>query len=75
MSFKPNNLGLYDLGGNVWEWVEDWWNAAQKDRVLRGVSFSDYDRGNLLSSRRYHQLPTTRNPYGGFRIVVGLAAP
>jgi formylglycine-generating enzyme required for sulfatase activity/serine/threonine protein kinase len=70
MSYKPNNLGLYDMGGNVWEWCEDWFDAAQKDRVLRGGCWSNYARNILLSSLRGHDPPGPRNNYSGFRIVL-----
>ncbi len=70
MSYQPNKLGLYDLGGNVWEWCEDWYDNAQKERVLRGGSWGNHERGPLLSSNRSHVTPTGRSLSGGFRLVL-----
>jgi formylglycine-generating enzyme required for sulfatase activity len=75
MSFKPNKLGIYDLGGNVWEWVETWWNATQQERVVRGASFYTGGHDNLLSSFRFHLPPTHRDYYHGFRCVVEPSSP
>ena len=73
-SYPANAYGLYDMGGNVWQWCEDWWNKDQKDRVLRGASWGTYDRGNLLSSFRSHYAPGARPYYYGFRCVMGESA-
>jgi len=71
MSFRPNKFGLYDMGGNAWEWINDWWNAAKMERVLRGASFASYNRNGILSSNRYPLPPTSRSGNGyGFRIVM-----
>lgn len=72
MSFKPNKNGLYDMGGNVWEWVADWWNADRAERLLRGGSWFNEGRRRLLSSGRFKDSPERRNGNGGFRCVIEL---
>jgi formylglycine-generating enzyme required for sulfatase activity len=69
MKFSPTETGLYDLGGNVWEWCEDKFSASSTDRVLRGGSWINDASGFLLSSERYHGQPSSR-VHGGFRVVV-----
>jgi formylglycine-generating enzyme required for sulfatase activity/serine/threonine protein kinase len=74
-SFAANRFGLFDMGGNVWQWCEDWFDASHKDRVLRGASFCHRDRGVLLSSvRGRHGLGWLRNYDRGFRCVLASAA-
>jgi len=76
MSFKPNKFGLYDMGGNVWQWCEDWWNGEQKARIMRGGCWFGSDRWSLHSSyRNNRQAPTSRTNHTGFRIVVERSAP
>lgn len=70
MSFAPNEHGLYDLGGNVWELCEDWWTDEQDARVYRGASWGDHARSGLLSSYRFRDRPERRSSYRGFRLVL-----
>ena len=69
-SFRPNDLGIYDLGGNVWEWCKDKYDADSASRVLRGGSSYPYDRDYLLWSFRLPHDPDFRLVNFGFRCVV-----
>ncbi len=70
-SFAPNPHGLYDLGGNVWEWCEDWYDNDKAARVLRGASWGNFGRGRLLASSRDFSNPGNRRNHYGFRVVLG----
>lgn len=69
-SFAPNRKGFFDMGGNVWEWCEDWYNAAGVMRVLRGGSWAESEPGYLLASYRFHGTMNLSNDDIGFRVVL-----
>ena len=68
--FQKNTHGLYDLGGNVWEWCSSYNDGSSGSRVLRGGSWYDSHRGYLLSSYRINYDPGDRDVSFGFRCVV-----
>ncbi len=69
-SFPPNKLGIYDMGGNVWQWCMDGWNNDSKAKVLRGASwYNGALKLSLLSSCRVHAAPDNSTDNYGFRIV------
>ncbi|MDP1587826.1 MAG: SUMF1/EgtB/PvdO family nonheme iron enzyme, partial [Prosthecobacter sp.] len=69
-SFAANRFGLYDLGGNVWQWCEDWYRKEQTSRVLRGGAWDEGVRNALVSSCRTHRAPAGRFNLLGFRCVL-----
>jgi formylglycine-generating enzyme required for sulfatase activity len=69
-SFAPNKFGIYDMGGNVWQWCMDAWNTDSKAKVLRGASwYNGALKLSLLSSCRVHAAPDSSTDNYGFRIV------
>ncbi len=69
-SFKPNAYGLYDMGGNVWQWCENTYDVEHDWRVLRGGGWTNKGPDALLSSYRDHDEPNRRYDGVGFRVVV-----
>lgn len=81
--FDPNPFGLYQVHGNVLEWVEDcvhdsykgapadgsaWKSAGCNNRMMRGGAFSS-DAASVRSAARYPTRPDARSPQRGFRIA------
>jgi formylglycine-generating enzyme required for sulfatase activity len=73
-SFPPNSFGLYDLGGNVWEWCEDWVDDKKNVRVVRGAAHFTTSENQIISSYRGRP-PVARNFASGFRVRLEMASP
>ncbi|GAB5535487.1 MAG: hypothetical protein Rubg2KO_17360 [Rubricoccaceae bacterium] len=74
-SFSPNAFGLYDMHGNVWEFVQDCWDgsdtASCTEVVLRGGSWLNEPK-NLRSAARFRHDRTYRESGDGFRLAHSL---
>lgn len=73
--FPPNEVGLYDMCGNVQEWVSDSYNKKGRHGVLRGGGWSTGLKENLYLGTRNAVPPNFRDNIYGFRVVLAKVPP
>ncbi|MDZ4815910.1 MAG: bifunctional serine/threonine-protein kinase/formylglycine-generating enzyme family protein [Verrucomicrobiota bacterium] len=71
-TFAPNQYGIYDMGGNVWEWCDERYSDKHFHYVLRGASWNTEDSTSWVTSRRIFSPSDFRTTSRGFRIVLDL---
>lgn len=78
----PNGLGIYDMAGNVDEWVYDWWGDIESDTPITGPELGSYEY-KLTLGGNYGNYPSfqykvtgkdgpkidNKETYRGFRVA------
>lgn len=70
---EPNAFGLFDMRGNIWEWVADCADCDCATRILRGAALGD-GQSIARASRRLRNSGSDRNGHAGFRVAMTLNA-
>ena len=69
--YGPYNNGIYNMSGNVWEWVDDWYDSDNRaEKVIRGGLA--IDRESRITTLTHREKATPTSGYGGvgFRCVL-----